>query len=501
MKPSDLYKLLGVGHQATPEQIKSAYRVAARRFHPDTNRDPGASEEFRMVADAYAILNDPKQRAQYDKARVSGTGVLLGLQLHHSRPALLATAEQQVLYVLAEVRPAFTGELPDPPVNLCVVIDRSTSMQGARLDQVKTSVLQIIDNLRPGDVLSVVAFGDRAEVILSPQKGAMDKAFAKAKVSTLNAGGGTEIYQGLLGGLIELHKSFSPASVNHLMLLTDGQTYGDESNCLLLATLAASDGISVSGLGIGEEWNDKFLDGLTGRAGGVAVYIKSPDQVNTFMRDRVRGLGAAFGERLQLRVTLDTGIILDSVFKVRPEPAPVSVEQQPFYLGNLPKNDQVSVLLKFVLPPLEADKAEGLQSLARLTFSADVISLGRRGDASLADVILPVTQDLASTGTPPPNAVVEALGKLSQYKMQERAWQKASEGDVEGATKILQTLGTRLLASGQTGLAKETLAEAKRLENTRVVSEEAQKQIKYGTRALISPGKGSSALPKANSSV
>jgi hypothetical protein len=56
---------------------------------------------------------------------------------------------------------------------------------------------------------------------------------------------------------------------------------------------------------------------------------------------------------------------------------------------------------------------------------------------------------------------------------------------VVGAAQRLQTLSTRLLASGQTDLAKVTLAEARRLESTQILSEEAKKQIKYGTRALI----------------
>ena len=99
------------------------------------------------------------------------------------------------------------------------------------------------------------------------------------------------------------------------------------------------------------------------------------------------------------------------------------------------------------------------------------------------DIALPVVRE--PTRAMPPVAVTEALGKLSQYELQERAWQEATTGNVAAAARHLQVLSTRLLASGQTGLAKVALSEARRLENTQIVSEEAKKHLKYGTRELI----------------
>jgi Ca-activated chloride channel family protein len=145
------------------------------------------------------------------------------------------------------------------------------------------------------------------------------------------------------------------------------------------------------------------------------------------------------------------------------------------------------VLFKFLLPPLAAGK----QNIARLSFYADVVSLGRRGERMVVDLALPVVKS-PQTGPPPP-ALVEALGKLSQYQMQERAWQQAAAGDVLGAAERLKTLGTRLLAGGQPELARLALGEATRLEKTQVLSEESKKQLKYGTRALLEAPAGNRA--------
>jgi curved DNA-binding protein CbpA len=67
----DLYAELGVSRDASSEEIRHAYRQAARRHHPDVNRDPGGPERFAAAARAYEILSDPAARARYDN-RIPG---------------------------------------------------------------------------------------------------------------------------------------------------------------------------------------------------------------------------------------------------------------------------------------------------------------------------------------------------------------------------------------------------------------------------------------------
>ncbi|MDE1865384.1 MAG: DnaJ domain-containing protein [Candidatus Micrarchaeota archaeon] len=62
----DYYKILGVGKNATQDEIKSAYRSLALKYHPDRNKDKGAEDHFKQVNEAYAVLSDPEKRRQYD---------------------------------------------------------------------------------------------------------------------------------------------------------------------------------------------------------------------------------------------------------------------------------------------------------------------------------------------------------------------------------------------------------------------------------------------------
>src|SRR5271154_3763551 len=72
----DFYEVLGVAREASPEQIKSAYRKAALQYHPDRNpeKKPEAEESFRAASEAYAVLSDPQKRSVYDRYGGAGLG-------------------------------------------------------------------------------------------------------------------------------------------------------------------------------------------------------------------------------------------------------------------------------------------------------------------------------------------------------------------------------------------------------------------------------------------
>ena len=67
MSKDDPYEILGVSRDASDDQIKKAFRILARRYHPDRNPDPNCADKFREITEAYKVLGNEERRALYDR--------------------------------------------------------------------------------------------------------------------------------------------------------------------------------------------------------------------------------------------------------------------------------------------------------------------------------------------------------------------------------------------------------------------------------------------------
>ncbi len=405
----------------------------------------------------------------------------VNLQAIASHTVLPAVPEEQAYYVLlniALVADLFPTQLP---LNLCLVLDRSTSMQGMRLQQVREATRQIIDKLRPQDALSLVVFSDRAEVLLPSQRN-VDKAVAKSVASTIQANGGTEILQGLVAGVSQIKHGWRENSVNHIVLLTDGHTYGDERACLDQAEWAGQHHVSISSMGIGENWNEDLLDGIATLSGGSSTYIDTPRNVVKAFEETLRHLRAIVARDMTMTITLSPFVEMHQVFQVVPyiyRLVPHRDESIRTRLGPLGTDQSRVLLLEFRIQKSEPGK----QRLARITVDSDAPGQAEYRPWETMDLDLEFKED-ARASSQIPSAVVTVLRRLALRTMQEKVLADLNDGEIDRATQRLETLATRLLNLGDTDLARSASLEAGRLARSGSLSDEGRKKIRYGTRYL-----------------
>ena len=476
------YTRLKLSRSATPDQIRKAYFHAARVLHPDTNPNPNASEEFIKLQQAYEVLSNEEKRATYDASLedeiVEDPGV--SVNTIFSRPDLTRMADPQLIYVLLEVlSTAKPGEDLTVPLNLCLVIDRSTSMNGSRLDMVKTNAINLIRQLKQDSFISVVAFSDRAELLVPASRRA-DISKVESKIQTMKASGGTEIRYGLETALAEIKRNLNPRFVNHILLLTDGQTYGDEDACLELGQIAAVQGIGISGLGIGDKWNDVFLDKLASVGGGNSLFISTPNDLEKFMSEKLRNLVSVYAEGVTLGFESDDEVELRYAFRVKPDQSPLTSSKS-ICLGNILTSSGLSVIFEFMVKGLPKRMAEA--TLARGRLKMNIPSRLSPQSFINMNITRPVSDQVAVTA--PHSAILHALSQLTLYRMQEKARREVSNGDIDKAAAHLLNLATHLLSIGERGLAQTVLIEAGNLKKDNQFSKEGDKKIKYGTRALF----------------
>jgi len=482
----DYYAVLGVFRDASQEEIKRAYFEAAQRLHPDKNVAAGETELFLEIQQAYEVLSNPKRRNLYDATLPPDIeeNSVVKHEILFSRANLVKTSEAQLIYALLEVSSRESKEkLPAPPLNICLVLDRSTSMQGVKMDMVKATAIQLLRSLRPEDVLSVVVFSDQAEVIV-PAAINSDKKKQENSIQMIQTSGATEIYNGLKAGLKEVRRTLDPARVNHIILLTDGQTYGDEQACLKLAEEAAAQNIGISGMGIGHEWNDIFLDALASKTGGSSAYISKPKDIQRLLTDKFNALISVYADDVVLEFKEDERIKINYIFRMQPEGGSIEIKPA-MRLGPILRDEALHVLFEFMV---EASAIEAKQ-LALLNGSLK-ISIAVR-PTPIPPIRLNFTREIHSepSAAPPPARILSALSRMTLYRMQERARVAADNGSFDDAARHLHNLATHLLSQGEHSLAKTVLFEADNLEKTRNWGSNGnQKDIKYSTRALLLSG-------------
>lgn len=475
----DYYEILGVDRNATAEEIRRAYFDAARRLHPDKNVAPGETQLFLEVQQAYETLSNPKKRAQYDATLPPAPSPqeYIHSRILFSREHLSPDSEGQLIYVLIHLTAPPKAPRVSPPVNIGLVLDRSTSMTGV-MGVVKNTALEIMRNLKPNDFFSLVVFSDRAEVII-PSQNAADVRRLETRVHAIQCSGGTEIFFGLEAGYNEVLRASQRSQANHLILITDGRTYGDEEKCLTLARQAAENGVTIHGLGIGAEWNDAFLDELTSLTGGNSMYISRPEEIRRTLMAKIANISSTYAEDVQLDYRLAKGVELRYAFRIHPHSGLLNLSG-PMRLGTIDYDDGLKLLFEFIV-----HQAREGENVTLLDGRIRSVLTGQNGKSLSFPLKLARPVERRADLDAPPAEVVKALSKLILYRMQEQAQADAAAGNFEKAAERLQRLATHLLAQNERALAKTALLEAEQLRRQQQFSKQGLKEIKYGTRALL----------------
>ncbi|MDB9420898.1 VWA domain-containing protein [Microcystis aeruginosa CS-563/04] len=380
-----------------------------------------------------------------------------------------SSSQRQLMLSIAATSEQINTNLP---INLCLVLDHSGSMQGKPLETVKKAAFSLIESLGVNDRLSVIAFDHRAKVILPSQSRQDDLTLIRSKIQQLQAGGGTAIDEGIKLGIQE-SSTDSKGYVSHIFLLTDGENeHGDNRRCLKLAEVAAEYGITLNTLGFGDRWNQDILEKIADIAGGSLSYIERPEQAlieftRLFNRLQSVRLTNAF---LQLELDARTHLAeLKPIAQVAPETIEMSLQKEGnFYitrLGDLMIDEEKILLLNLYIDQIPP----GTHTIAKVKIRYDDPASGQKG-LETATFNLDITSQ-ALYQSQLDEQVQKSILTLAKYRQTQIAEEKLKQGDRAAAATMLQTAAKTALQLGEKNAATVLQTNATRLQVGEELSE------------------------------
>ena len=184
---------------------------------------------------------------------------------------------------------------PRLPEGTCVVLvlDKSSSMEGRKVELARTAAIGVVENLRPIDLVGVLIF-DNSFHWTVPIRRAEEKTLIKRIIAGIVADGGTQIAPALQ----EAYRRIQPvkAVYKHIVLLTDG--ISEEGDSVSLAREAAARRVTISTVGLGQDVNRSFLEKVASTAGGRSYFLSEPSGLaQILLRDVMEHTGTTAIEK------------------------------------------------------------------------------------------------------------------------------------------------------------------------------------------------------------
>jgi Ca-activated chloride channel family protein len=273
---------------------------------------PGAA-----IADLRKLPGDPPQAPQapaVDKSHfTAGKTLMMEGRLGHG---VLPADTDSETFLFVDVSADAGRTAARVPLNLAIVVDKSGSMQGKRLTNAMAATRDAIDHLRDGDIVSMVTYDTRAEVLISPTTiDATSRRRILERLAKPRAGGDTCISCGIDAGMRMLGQR--PGMVSRILLLSDGlATAGvrDLAGFKRQAEDCRRMGAAITTIGVDIDYDERVMATLARDSNGGHYFVERPDALASIFDKEMSTLTRTVANSAELVVDLAPGVFADHVF-------------------------------------------------------------------------------------------------------------------------------------------------------------------------------------------
>ncbi len=264
--------------------------------------------------------------------------------------AAVCSERSTTLDVLVRITPpAPEKPIERPQLNLGLVIDRSGSMQGQKIEYARQAASYAVEQLLPSDRVSITIYDDEVETLV-PSTLANHKSHLLQQIKRIQVRNSTALHAGWVQGGNQVSQHLNSEHLNRVILLSDGLANVGETNPDVIASDVnnlTKRGVSTTTMGIGNDYNEDLLEAMARSGDGNYYYIQSPEQLPSIFQQELLGLMATVGTNVTLGIEPQAGVELVEVlnqFEVN--------QNGRFRLPNLVIGNPVDVVLRLKVPAM-----------------------------------------------------------------------------------------------------------------------------------------------------
>jgi Ca-activated chloride channel family protein len=216
---------------------------------------------------------------------------------------------QKYVYLYTELNGGKPLENPErKPLNIALVIDRSGSMQGDKLQYALKAAKMLVQNLHIGDHFALVDYDDQISTPVFSTTIADNKTAILGQIDKLYARGSTNLCGGMLEGYNQAKTHFNAEHVNRVILFSDGLANtgisGNDEIKKIAKKKLEETGISISSFGIGSDYNEQLMTHLAEYGNGNYYFINNADEIPTHLATEMKGLMQVVAQNVSMRIKL-----------------------------------------------------------------------------------------------------------------------------------------------------------------------------------------------------
>ncbi len=358
------------------------------------------------------------------------------IELIPLRAAVCSERSTTLDVIVRIILPEVEAKIERPTLNIGLVIDRSGSMQGQKMEYARQAACYAVEQLLASDRISVTIYDDKIDTLV-PSTYATNKAQIIRQIERIYARNSTALHAGWVQGGIQVSAHLNSEHLNRVILLSDGLANRGETNPDVIASDVhglAKRGVSTSTMGVGDDYNEDLLEAMARSGDGNYYYIRSPQQLPNIFAQELQGLMATMGTTVTLGIEPQAGVEIVELFN--------DLDVNPngrFRLPNLIMGNPLDIAVRLKVPAMERETE---LCYFRLAWNSPEQQDRQKIRETLR---LPVVSSAQLEEFPFNSEVRQQVALMMTARAKKEAVRMVDRGDYDTASQMLQTTRQQLL--------------------------------------------------------